>query len=150
AKLEAYGIRGNLLKWMEAFLTGRSQRVVIKGVLSESLPVWSGVPQGSVLGPLLFLIFINDLLDEVDSSGSLFADDSKLFRKINCPHDQLTLQNDLAKLQDWSRKWLLEFNEKKCKVMHIGRLNLKHDYHINNTVLVETKEEKRLGCVYYT
>ena len=149
AKLEAYGIRGNLLKWMEAFLTGRSQRVVIKGVLSESLPVWSGVPQGSVLGPLLFLIFINDLLDEVDSSGSLFADDSKLFRKINCPHDQLTLQNDLAKLQDWSRKWLLEFNEKKCKVMHIGRLNLKLDYHINNTVLVETKEEKDLG-VYIT
>ena len=98
---------------------------------------------------VLFFIFINDLLDEVDSSGSLFADDSKLFRKITSLCDQQILQDDLLKLKDWSRKWLLEFNESKCKVMHIGRRNPNYNYQINNTTLAVTNEEKDLG-VYIT
>ena len=82
AKLEAYGISGKILRWIKCFLSDRSQMVCIKGVLSDSLPVLSGVPQGSVIGPLLFLIYINDLLDEISSSGKLFANDSKIYRRI--------------------------------------------------------------------
>ncbi|CAL4257485.1 unnamed protein product, partial [Meganyctiphanes norvegica] len=88
AKLQAYGITGKVLKWIECFLSDRSQRVIVKGILSDSLPVWSGVPQGSVLGPILFLIFINDLLEGITSSGKLFADDSKLFRRIKSSDDR--------------------------------------------------------------
>ena len=119
-KLEAYGITGKLLNWIKDFLQGRTQRVVVRGVMSEELDVWSGVPQGSVLGPLLFLIYINDLLDGITSKGKLFADDSKLFRSVKNRSDRMVLQNDLLKLQQWSNAWLLKFNEKKCKVMHIG------------------------------
>ena len=88
-KLRAYGITGNLLKWIESFLTNRTQRVVINGVHSDSLPVLSGVPQGSVIGPRLFLIYINDLLDSLTSKGKLFADDSKVFRKIIDERDRV-------------------------------------------------------------
>ena len=123
----------------------------IKGVLSDSLPVLSGVPQGSVIGPLLFLIYINDLLDEVSSNGKLFADDSKIYRKISNLIDRELLQKDLDKLRDWSQKWLLEFNESKCKVMHISvrNTNPNYEYYMNDAVVNETKLEKDLG-VYVT
>ena len=148
AKLRAYGISGKILKWIESFLKNRTQKVVISGVHSDSLPIWSGVPQGSVLGPLLFLIYINDLLDGISSGGKLFADDAKIFKRIKSLQDRLILQQDLIKLQEWSSKWLMEFNEKKCKVMHIG-VNPKYNYYLNNTLLEETTEEKDLG-VYVT
>ena len=149
AKLRAYGISGKILKWIENFLSGRTQRVVIDGILSDPLPVLSGVPQGSVLGPLLFLIYINDLLDGISSGGKLFADDSKLFRKISSQTDRQILQEDLNKLHEWSRKWLMSFNEQKCKVMYFGRNNPKHNYHLNNNLLEESTQEKDLG-VYVT
>ena len=148
-KLKSYGIVGKVLKWIESFLKDRSQRVVVKGVPSDTLPVWSGVPQGSVLGPVLFLIYINDLLEEVISGGKLFADDSKLFKRIKSTEDRDILQEDLMKLQEWSRKWLLEFNENKCKVMHIGSSNPRYEYQLNNTTLEVTMEEKDLG-IYVT
>ena len=119
-KLEAYGFSGKVLRWISNFLTNRVQRVSIKGVLSEPLPVISGVPQGSVLGPLLFLVYVNDLLDGISSNGKLFADDAKIFRQIHDDRDKEILQEDLIKLQDWSNKWLLSFNEEKCKVMHVS------------------------------
>ena len=148
-KLKSYGIVGKVLKWIESFLNDRSQRVMVKGVPSDTLPVWSGVPQGSVLGPVLFLIYINDLLEEVISGGKLFADDSKLFKRIKSTEDRDILQEDLMKLQEWSRKWLLEFNENKCKVMHIGSSNPRYEYQLNNTTLEVTMEEKDLG-IYVT
>ena len=111
--------------------------------------MWSDVPQGSVLGPVLFLIYINDLLEGIVSSGKLFADDSKLFKSIKSELDRNILQEDLLKLQAWSRKWLLQFNEKKCKVMHIGRSNPGYEYQMNDTTLEVTVEEKDLG-VYVT
>ena len=149
AKLEAYGISGKILKWIETFLTNRSQQVIINGVLSESLPVLSGVPQGSVLGPVLFLIFINDLLVGISSLGKLFADDSKIYRKIHSQEDRNILQEDLIKLQEWSQKWLLQFNEDKCKVMHIGSKQQNYEYQLNNKVLEVTTVEKDLG-IYVT
>ena len=149
AKLKAYGITGKVLNWIKDFLKDRTQRVVVKGVFSDPLRVWSGVPQGSVLGPILFLIYINDLLVGITSSGKLFADDSKLFRRIKNIADRIALQEDLLKLQEWSNKWLLKFNEGKCKVMHIGRSNPHYDYQLNNNLLQTTMEEKDLG-VYVT
>ena len=152
AKLEAYGITGKILNWIKSFLLGRTQRVVVKGEMSEELDVWSGVPQGSVLGPLLFLIYINDLLDEITSKGKLFADDSKLFRRIHDEDDYVALQRDLLKLQEWSSTWLLKFNESKCKVMHIGTRGAPNDhynYNLNGNILEETDLEKDLG-VYVT
>ena len=145
AKVRALGIRGKVYKWIKAFLTGRSQQVVIGGVLSDPLEVWSGVPQGSVLGPILFLIFINDLLDNISSHGKLFADDSKIYRQVKSREDANILQEDLLKLQEWSRKWLLQFNEGKCKVMHFGKKNLKFDYQLNENVLEKSILEKDLG-----
>ena len=100
-----------------------------------------------MLGPVLFLIFINDLLDDVKSDGKLFADDAKVFRRIRSPTDKQILQDDLNKLLQWSEKWLLEFNQDKCKTMHIGRNNPKYIYHMNTTPLISTDVEKDLGVL---
>ena len=94
-------------------------RVSVKGSLSSWLAVLSGVPQGSVLGPLLFLIFINDIPEWVQNSIKMFAD-TKIWAKIQKMEDKEALQSDLDNLVEWSQKWLLAFNIEKCKVMHIG------------------------------
>ena len=106
-KLEHYGVRGPTLYWIGDFLTNRTQRVMIEGTLSEAAPVTSGVPQGSVLGPLLFLCYINDLPACVSSHIRLFADDCLLYRTINAQHDTVILQEDLNILQQWKAKWLM-------------------------------------------
>ena len=93
-KMKAYGIKGKLLAWFEAFLTRREQIVRVNGELSTSKPVTSGIPQGSVLGPLLFVIYINDLPDVVQSNILLFADDTKIFNKVASENDAITLQKD--------------------------------------------------------
>ena len=94
-KLEYYGIRGSTHKWVNSWLSGRTQQVILDCQASDPVPVLSGVPQGSVLGPALFLIFINDLLDNIRSSVCLFADDCVLYRNIHSLQDCLTLQEDL-------------------------------------------------------
>ena len=101
-KLHYYGVRNNTLRWIQAFFTGRSQQVVLEGIHSSLAPVLSGVPQGTVLGPLLFLAYINDLPDAVRSpEARLFADDSLLYRKICNQSDQELLQQDLKCLENW-------------------------------------------------
>jgi hypothetical protein len=120
-KLKHYGARGSLLTWIESWLRGRRQRVVIGDYFSDWKDVTSGVPQGSVLGPLLFLLFINDLPDSIASHIKLYADDSKIIRIIQSEQDTIDLQNDIDAAAEWSRKWLLPFNVEKCKVMHVGR-----------------------------
>jgi hypothetical protein len=121
SKLRHYGIRGRLLAWIEAWLRGRRQRVVIGNHYSDWKEVTSGVPKGSVLGPLLFLVFINDLPSSVASHIKLYADDSKIMRIITSEQDTIDLQNDIDAAAEWSHKWLLPFNIEKCKVMHVGR-----------------------------
>jgi len=96
-------------------------KVQVNGSSSSWVHVLSGVPQGSVLGPLLFLLYVNDLPDWIRSSIKMFADDTKLWSTISARNDNQKLQDDLRTLNDWSNKWLLKFNPDKCKVMHVGQ-----------------------------
>ena len=114
-KLHRYGIRGKVLSWMHAFLGARSQRVVIDGEESDSIPVTSGVPQGSVLGPIIFLAYINELPDRISSHVRLFADDTALYLKINGKEDSSTLQKDLGTQSRWESKWDMQFNPQNAR-----------------------------------
>ena len=126
-ELEAYGIKGNILKWIRDFLEGRIQQIMVNGVKSEIAPVISGIPQGTVLGPVLFVIYINDLLDNIKSDGLMFADDTKIFRHITSREDALALQSDIKLLEHWSDKWQLQFHPDKCHVLTLDKLeNIRH------------------------
>ena len=114
-KLEFYGIRSTYLKWIKEFLTDRKQQVVIDNKFSTPSTVLSGVPQGSVLGPLLFQLFINDLPNGIDSLVKLYADDVLIMRSITTSDDHQTLQNDLIKLTHWSSMHLANALQ-PCKV----------------------------------
>ena len=146
-KLRKVGIQGELLEWIRSFLTGRKQRVAIQNSYSRWCDVKSGVPQGSVLGPVLFIIFINDLPEHVKASCSIFADDTKLLKRICNLEDADDLQEDLTALQLWSETWRLSFNPKKCHVLHIGKSNKGYLYHLNNHIIPEVKVEKDLGVI---
>ena len=144
-KLKAHGIGDSITDWIEQWLTDRRQRVVVDGEVSNWKSVLSGVPQGSVLGPILFLIYINDLDDSITSNVLKFADDTKLFRKVNTDGDKQHLQNDLDRLVKWSEKWQMLFNFGKCKCLHTGHRNLNVNYRMGDTVLGTTVKEKDLG-----
>ena len=114
--------------------------------LSSWEEILSGIPQGSVLGLILFVIFINDLPDEVMCTAKIFADDTKLFHCINSQEDRVLLQDDLNRLVEWSRQWQMSFNASKCKVLHIGPSNHQtQEYSMNSTSLEPTTDEKDLG-----
>ena len=115
SKLKSHGIGGVLSDWITEWLTDRVQRVVVNGKTSEWSPVRSGVPQGSVLGPVLFVIFINDLDKDVRNHILKFADDTKLFSQVSTYEDAEKLENDLSTLNEWSNEWSMLFNAEKCK-----------------------------------
>ena len=144
-KLKAHGIGDSITDWIEQWLTDRRQRFVVDGEVSNWKSVLSGVPHGSVLGPILFLIYINDLDDSITSNVLKFADDTKLFRKVNTDGDKQHLQNDLDKLVKWSdvQFW-------KCKCLHTGHRNLNVNYKMGDTVLGTTVKEKDLGVTIST
>ena len=148
-KLSAYGIEGKVLCWIADFLSDRKMRIMVRGEYSEWVDVISGVPLGSVLGPILFLIYLNDIPEIVNCNIKMFADDTKLFRTVKTIDDCNILQNDLNTLSQWTNDWLLSFNVDKCKVMHIGKNNPKLDYTMRteneNRILIETSKEKDLG-----
>ena len=138
-----------MLSWIQAFLGSRSQWVVIDGEESESIPVTSGVPQGSVLGSILFLVYINDLPEEVCSQVRLFADDTALYLTMEGKDDSKALQNDLDILSTWETRWDMEFNPSKCQVVHVTgskstRPN-KTDYILHGQVLESVTCAKYLG-----
>ena len=120
-KLSQHGVKGNTLNWIKSFLLGRTQAVVLEGEMLSEVSVTSGVPQGSVLGPLLFLLYINALLQNVQLQVRLFADDTAVYLTVTSPEDVNTLQADLNILQEWERTWDMEFNPGKCQVLHITR-----------------------------
>ena len=146
-KLKSHGIIGKVAQWIEEWLNNRRQRVGIRGTLSDWLLVLSGVPQGSVLGPLLFLIYINDLDCNIKNWILKFADDTKIFSRILDDHDSERLQQDLFKLITWSEEWQMMFNVSKCKVMHIGKKNIQNHYVMNNHKLDKVQEERDLGIM---
>ena len=120
-KLHLYGIRGPSLKWIQAFLSGRTQTVVLENEKSDTVPVTSGVPQGSVNGPILFLIYINDLPDRTRSKVRLFADDTAIYLTVSSLQCAQILQQDLDQLHEWILQWDMEFNPSKCVVIHVTR-----------------------------
>ena len=145
SKINSYGIKGHLSNWIKSFLENRHQSVAIQQIKSSSRPVTSGIPQGSVLGPLLFVIYINDLPEEIESTIKIFADDTKIFRAISKSLDSTTLQNDLNKLITWSKTWLLPFNYEKCVTVHYGNNNPRSIYKIDNNQINSSNSEKDLG-----
>ena len=124
SKMKSYNINSNIIEWTKHYLSNRTQYVELNGVKSESRNVVSGIPQGSVLGPLLFLIYLNDLPDNVKSTIYMYADDTKVYREIDSDTDVQTLQEDLRIMSEWSNKWLLKFHPQKCTSIAIGNENM--------------------------
>ena len=148
-KLGYYGIRGSTHKWISSWLSEGSQKVVLDGQASDPVPVLSGVPQGSVLGLVLFLIFINDLPDNIRSSVRLFADDCVLYRNIKSPIDCQILQDDLDSLSQWETDWQMKFNVAKCHSLRVTRhlpdKQILFDYTLHQQKLEQVQSVKYLG-----
>ncbi len=122
AKLSSIGITGTLHDWFSSYLSSRQQRVVIHNTRSDWKNINAGVPQGSILGPLLFLIYINDIVTEIHSNIRLFADDTSLYFIVDDPITaSQTLNDDLEKIHTWSKNWLVDFNPNKTETMLISR-----------------------------
>ena len=113
SKLSQYSTCGTVQNWLHSFLSHRYQRVVVNGAQLSWLPVLSGVPQGTVFGPLLFLIYINDIVIGIDSEIRLFANDCVVYRQIRNSRDSVSLQSDINKLHEWSNKWQMSFSVSK-------------------------------------
>lgn len=145
AKLDHFGIRGELLSWIGAFLRGRQFSVRVGDSSSSPRDVTSGVPQGSVLGPVLFLAYVSDMKYVISSSHAFYADDLKLWGSSNDSH--ATLQRDLDSIADWSRTWLLPLNIDKCRTLHIGTNNPRHPYFLGHRRIETTSQHNDLGVL---
>ena len=149
-KLWNMGVTGSLWSWFCSYLSQRLQAVCIDGAVSSFLPVTSGVPWGSMLGPLLFIVYINDLPNcTTFSSTYLFADDSKCIGKVTSSNDSALL---LHSLHNWSSRWNLSFNTAKCKLMHFSHatVSVASEYNIDNTPVEHVNQHRDLGIILST
>jgi hypothetical protein len=146
-KLQNMGISSTMCSWVSAFLTGRKQCVKIGNAYSSSAAVTSGVPQGTILGPVLFLVYINDIVKDLRCTCRLYADDCVLYKEVKTVNDAEMLQEDLNKINLWAKQWKMSFNVDKCRVMHISKKksNIDFNYELNNVPLKITKSERYLG-----
>ena len=151
-KLEQNGIKGDLLLWIKNFLHDRQQRVTIGDSSSDWTPVSSGIPQGSVLGPILFLIYINDLPGAIDCCIKFFADDAKLYLKVNSLVQADQLQGNVTRSENWADIWRMFFNYKKCKKFHVGNKDINATYIMHDqgqpVSLEQVEVEKDLGIYF--
>ena len=142
--MDFYGTRGTSLNWIKSFLSNRSQQVVMSGEYSAPSLVTSGVPQGSVLGPVLFLLYINDIETHVGSQMRLFAD--LIYRTIQSTQDHLLLQDDLNILTAWADLWLMQFNISKCKILQVSLCSKSiYQYKMNGIALQTVENHSYLG-----
>ena len=149
-KWEGLGIRGDISGWIAEWLKDRKQRVVLNGHASQWEEVLSGVPQGSVLGPTLFLIYINDIDEASSTAGAVikkFADDTKCSMVVENEEDKVKFQDLLDNLSEWSKEWQMLFNTDKCHVVHIGRRNPQYEYNWGTGKLEVSEEEKDVGVI---
>jgi hypothetical protein len=148
-KLKSYGVAGQLHNWFADYLKDRSQRIVVDGVASQWAPVTSGVPQGSILGPMLFVVFISDLPDSITNktTAALYADDTKLYRSIVSAADCGDQQQALNNLDIWSSVSNLKFNASKCRVLTVAgrRSPILHTYQLGSKELLRVGQEEDLG-----
>jgi len=148
-KLATYGIQGKTLEWISDFLSNRTQKVLVGGKISDSVDVLSGVPQGTVLGPLLFICYINDLPNTIKSKIRMYADDTLVYSSIDTIDDCIQLQRDLLGLEKWSKIHQMEFNPLKCEFLIVTNKTSPHKftYHINDVPIKEVNSVKYLGIV---
>uniref|UniRef100_A0A4W3HMU2 Reverse transcriptase domain-containing protein n=1 Tax=Callorhinchus milii TaxID=7868 RepID=A0A4W3HMU2_CALMI len=148
-KIRAHGIGGSILTSNGKWLTGRKQRVGINGSFSDWRDVTSGVPQGSVLGPQLFTICINDLDEDIKANISKFADDTKLGGSVNTEDDIKKMQQDIDRLGDWAGRWQMKYNVGKCEVIHRGRKNSRAGYFLEGERLECVSVQRDLGVLVH-
>ncbi len=143
------GLKGVMRNWMKDDLSRGEMRTAVKDEKSEWREVTSGVPQGSVFAPVMFLIYINDMQKGINSYMSLFADDAKLMKEIKDQRDSEDLQEDIDKIHKWNKTWEMEFNIKKCHVLEMGESKMRPTwiYKLGNDVITKQREENDLGVV---
>ena len=137
------------MEWIIDYLSNRTQKVLVGGKISDPVNVMSAIPQGTALGPLLFISYINDLPNTIKSKIRIYADDTLVYSCINTIDDCILLQRDLAELEKWAKEWQMEFNPLKCELLTITnqRSPLKFTYHINDFPIKEADFVKYLGVV---
>ena len=151
-KLKRFGISDPYISWIEALLSNMRQRVIVNGEESEWRNITSGIPQGSILGPILFVLYINDLAENIGNNSALYlyTDDTKIFRQILTSEDFELLQEDVYDISLWSDKWLRKFHPQKCKYMRIVNANvdiMEYKLREDQVPMEQSKEEKDIGVV---
>ena len=146
-KLQKHGVQGKTLRLIESFLVGRSQTIQLNGNSSDEMQVSSGVPQASVLGPILFLLYMNDLPESLQSQVRLCADGTAVYLTVQGQAGSKKLQKDLDVLQEWEKEWDMEFNQSKCQVGHITRSKrpIQTSYSMHGQVLDSVDSARYVG-----